>query len=121
MKKLFVTLGFLLVTTSMFAITVKITKDGGGTCGYEKVVEEHNANRSTLDCSKPGNEKCTWEYPPKLAISIKQVTDIIETNIQNGFIGTKLFIQELNIFVVLSNISISSNGVLNYTAEFELL
>ena len=110
-----------MVTTSIFAISIKITKDGGGTCGYEKVVEEHNANRSTLDCSKPGNEKCTWEYQPKSAMMIKQVTDIIETNIANGFNGTNLFIKELNIFVVLSNISKSSNGVLSYTAEFELL
>lgn len=121
MKKLMLVLSLFFFVSSTYAVHVKIEKKDGGLCGYKKVTETHTANGHDLICSDPGNEKCIWEYPPKLVDgkTAQNIIEIIERQISNGFRGGSLFIETLNIRVQVSEVRFSTDGIASYVAEFD--
>ncbi len=122
MKKLSALLIAFLLYASAFAVHIKIEKSNGGNCGYKKVTESHTANGHDLICSEPGNEKCEWEYPPKVVDgkNAQHILEIIDEQIKNGFKGGTLFIESLKLKVMVSKVTITKDGIISYVAEFDL-
>lgn len=121
MKRFLMLFGFTAFLSPLFAVHIKIEKKNGGTCGYKNVSETHTPNGHDLLCSEPGNEKCAWEYPPKIvdAKTAQTLIDIIDEQVRNGFTGGILFVESLNIKVSVSKVNINKDGVISYVAEFD--
>ncbi len=121
MRKILFVFGLLFFAYAAQADHVKIEKKNGGPCGYNKVTESHTANGHDLTCSGSGNEKCTWEYPPKMVDGkpVQSIMEVIEQQITNGFKGGTLYIKTYDLKVEVSGIHVTGTGVIDYVAEFD--
>ncbi len=71
MKRQFLSIAALAITTSTLASTT-ITRSHGGPSGYDKVTESHTGvifKDNSLSCIDPGNSSCKWLVAPSSVIN----------------------------------------------------
>lgn len=127
-KQILVVLSIMLIaTSSSFADRIKISKEGGGCNGYDKITEDHNSstNNHALTCKDPGNEQCVWEYPPKVAdypvTIVEDIEAYVDNLVLNGTTNASFWYQNFGtIYVTISDGQITecqSGNIASYDLE----
>lgn len=68
MKVLFGIFGIAFLFSLNANATFKVNMTGGGQNGYYSVIERHNDDSHSLDCTDPGSTDCCWSLRPGMEI-----------------------------------------------------